>query len=313
MSEFSKDVEAGLSRPQKRLSSKYFYDDVGSRIFQEIMDMEEYYLTDCEHEILSNSSVDIYKALGFKSHFNIIELGPGDGAKTFHFLKYLNDNAIDCTYVPIDISGEAIDQLALDLKSKLPNLKVKPLVGDYFEVLEGEYAGHIDPSLLLFLGSNIGNYQGQEAVSLLEHFGREMLKGDKLLIGIDLQKNPKIIHHAYYDPAGVTKSFNLNLLTRINRELKADFDIPNFDFFCHYNPLNGEVRSYLVSLSEQSVHIDDHQRTYHFKENELIWTELSKKYTLGEISSLAKQSGYELLDNFIDKRKYFVDSLWEKT
>ena len=164
----------------------------------------------------------------------------------------------------------------------------------------------------MFLGSNIGNYEDDKAEELLGLFNRNMKKGDKLLLGVDLKKNPIIIHNAYYDKHGITKRFNLNLLLRINRELEADFKIDDFDFYCHYNPATGEVKSYIVSLRTQSVDIKKLDVTINFDYNELIWTELSKKYNLQDIEDLATASNFKINNNFLDCKHLFADSLWEK-
>ncbi|MBC2844345.1 L-histidine N(alpha)-methyltransferase [Winogradskyella flava] len=308
---FAQDVLKGLTAKSKHLSSKYFYDDNGSRIFQEIMNMPEYYLTDAEFEILSMQSKQIIDALQFSTPFNIVELGAGDGFKTYKLLEYLVNNDVDFNYVPIDISQEAMDILVERLGERLPSLNIKPKVGDYFEILEVNKQSDF-PSLLLFLGGNIGNYQSDKARDLLNLFNDNMKIGDKLLIGFDIKKNPIIIHNAYYDEHGITKRFNLNLLLRINRELGADFKIDDFDFYCHYNPITGDVKSYIVSLRKQSVEIKAINKTIEFDYNELIWTELSKKYSLDEIRNLAKASNFQLITNLLDCKHYFSDSLWEK-
>lgn len=308
---FAQDVLNGLTAKNKYLSSKYFYDDNGSRIFQEIMNMPEYYLTGAEFEILSMQSKQIIEALEFSGPFNIVELGAGDGFKTFKLLEYLVNNNVDFHYIPIDISQEAIDILTKRLKEKLPSLKIHPKVGDYFEILKDNRESQY-PSLLLFLGGNIGNYQEDKAKELLQLFHKNMKIGDKLLIGFDIKKNPIIIHNAYYDKHGITKRFNLNLLLRINRELGADFKIDDFDFYCHYNPITGDVKSYIVSLRKQTVHLKNLKKSIDFDYDELIWTELSKKYSISEIRNLAEASNFKLTSNFLDCKHYFTDSLWEK-
>lgn len=308
---FAQDVLQGLTAKNKHLSSKYFYDNNGSRIFQEIMHMPEYYLTNSEFEILSSQAEQIIDAVQFQKPFNIIELGAGDGSKTFKLLEYLVNKKIDFHYVPIDISQEAIDMLSQKLLEKLPNLSIQAKMGDYFEVLS-DLKQRGTPSLLLFLGSNIGNYLENQVGELLTLFNENMKFGDKLLIGFDLKKNPLIIQRAYLDEAGITKKFNLNLLLRINRELDADFDVDDFDFYSYYNPDTGDVKSYIVSLRNQKVQIKKLNTTIDFKHDELIWTELSKKYSLEEIKELAISNGFSILKNFLDHKHYFVDSLWEK-
>lgn len=308
---FAQDVLNGLTAKNKSLPSKYFYDDNGSRIFQEIMNMPEYYPTNAEFEILSMQSKQIIQSLQFSGPFNIVELGAGDGFKTFKLLEYLVNNDVDFHYIPIDISQEAIDILTKNLHDRLPNLRIHPKVGDYFEILKDNRDSDY-PSLLLFLGGNIGNYQENKAKELLQLFNKNMKVGDKLLIGFDLKKNPIVIHNAYYDKHGITKRFNLNLLLRINRELEADFKIDDFDFYCHYNPITGDVKSYLVSLRKQTVEIKALNKSIDFDYDELIWTELSKKYSINEISNLAKATKFKLTSNFLDCKHYFTDSLWEK-
>ena len=308
---FALDVLKGLTAVDKTLSSKYFYDDNGSRIFQEIMNMPEYYLTNAEFEILAMQSKQIIHALQFSTPFNIVELGAGDGFKTFKLLEYLVTHNIDFHYIPIDISQEAMDSLTNQLKEKLPSLKIHPKVGDYFKILKDNRESDY-PSLLLFLGSNIGNYNEEKAKELLQLFNDNMKTGDKLLIGFDLKKNPIIIHNAYYDRHGITKRFNLNLLLRINRELDADFKIDDFDFYCHYNPVSGDVKSYIISLRQQTVELRALKKTIDFEYNELILTELSKKYSLKDIQGLAEHSNFKLSTNFLDCKHYFTDSLWEK-
>jgi L-histidine Nalpha-methyltransferase len=308
---FAEDVLRGLSAPQKSLSARYFYDDEGSRIFQKIMEMPEYYLTRSEMEIMTEQPAAIAAALPYREHFNIIELGAGDGLKTKELLTFLVQQRTDFTYIPIDISGEAMQQLENKLVESLPNLDVRPQVGDYFDIIHNlDSEGR--PNLYLFMGGNIGNYEKEGALSLLRMLNDVMQPDGRLLTGFDLRKNPRVISQAYDDPHGITREFNLNLLTRMNRELGADFDRAAFDFYCYYNPYNGEVRSALVSLADQKVYIKALDQTFSFRNNELIRTELSKKYTLPEIESLAAESGFRVQQNFFDSKRYFTDSLWVK-
>ena len=306
---FAKDITEGLTAKNKHLSSKYFYDDNGSKIFQEIMHMPEYYLTASEFEILSLQAKLITETVNFNQPFNIVELGAGDGFKTFKLLEYLVNANIDFYYVPIDISKGAMDSLSVLLKQRLPNLSIHPRIGDYFEVLSKENVQTKIPSLLLFLGSNIGNYSMEDAQKLLCLINQNMKRQDKLLLGMDLKKNPITIHQAYDDDRGITKRFNLNLLLRINREFDGDFKIDDFDFYCHYNPINGEVRSYIVSLRKQTVVLKKLNKSFYFNHNELIWTELSKKYDFEEIEILANNSSLEVEKHFLDCKQYFSDSL----
>lgn len=308
---FAKDVLEGLSQQQKRLSSKYFYDDEGSRIFQEIMEMPEYYLTNAEFEILRQQANSLHQALSFGESYSIIELGAGDGSKTKQLLSFLLSLNVDLTYYPIDISAEAVNILRDDLLQEMPQLKIDPLVGDYFKVLN-QLKRDDRPALFLFLGSNIGNYEKIDAIQLLKMFGQKMRSGDKMLVGFDLKKNPWRILNAYNDTQGITRRFNLNLLTRMNRELGANFDLKQFDFYPTYDPKKGDVRSYIVSKTKQDVYFEALEQFIPFEKDELIWTELSKKYSLSEIDHLAMQSGFLRQEHFLDSNKDFTDSLWIK-
>lgn len=308
---FAKDISKGLSAKDKYIPSKYFYDDAGSRIFMQIMKMPGYYPTECEFEILTQQSGSILNKLAFNEKFNIVEFGSGDGSKTKQLLKTFISKKTTFTYIPIDISQQAIDALKSNICTDLPDIDIQPQTGDYFNVLHELFKSDV-PNLFLFLGGNIGNYSTEEAVALLKMFNSGMKKGDKLLIGMDLKKNPRIIQYAYDDPYGITKVFNMNLLTRINYELDADANLDQFDFYCHYNPNNGEVNSYLVSLKKQVFYSKVLNRQFDFDKDELIWTELSRKYSFEEITDLAKTCGFTVSYNFTDCKHYFTDSLWEK-
>lgn len=308
---FAEDILHGLKSDEKHIPSKYFYDDNGSRIFMQIMKMPEYYPTGCEFEILTGQSGNILESLNFEGPFNIVEFGSGDGMKTRQMLKAFLDRKADFTYIPIDISQEALNALEKNIKTALPDVKMKPKTGDYFDVLKSMADTKV-PNLFLFMGGNIGNYLIDEAKDLLKKFNSGMKKGDMLLLGMDLRKNPQIIQKAYDDPHGITKAFNMNLLKRINTELDANANLDQFDFYSFYNPENGEVHTYLISLKKQQIHSNVLDTDFSFEKDELIWTELSKKFSLEEINKLAKSTGFQVVKNFMDCRHYFTDSLWVK-
>lgn len=305
---FLEHVVEGLGRKEKSLSSMYFYDDIGSRLFQEIMSMPEYYLTNSEFEILSLQATEIGKQLEFNEHFDIVEYGAGDGSKTIVFLEALKQQGFNFTYIPIDVSKQALEALEDKLKERDLGIKYRLYHGDYSTYQKTKY----EPTLYLFLGANIGNYQGQGRRQLLRGFNEKMDKGDKLLLGVDLKKHPRIIQKAYDDPHGITGRFNLNLLARMNRELGANFQLDQFEFYANYTPSNGEVNSYIISLRDQNVQIGD-SGVFHFDRYELIHTELSKKYSLEEIEMLAKEEHFEVQHHFMDCMHHFVDSLWVKS
>jgi len=310
LSDFAKDVDCGFSEKKKYLSSKYFYNDKGTVLFQQIMAMPEYYLTRAELNIFEIRSLDILEKID-SDQIDIIELGAGDGLKTIEFLQQLSNERINLTYYPIDISREAINQLTEKLASKLPNLRIQPLIGDYFKELN-KVPKSAAKKVVLFLGANIGNYRHHKAVELLKLINVNLLEGDMLLIGIDIKKSPNLIANAYNDAQGITKAFNLNLLNRINLELGGNITLDKFDFYSHYSPESGEIESYLVSLANQEVFLEATNKTYNFLKNELIFTELSKKYDTKEIETLAGEGGFSCIGKFYDENEYFVDCLFEK-
>ena len=307
---FIKDVLAGLSASPKKLQSKYFYDAAGDKLFQEIMNCPEYYLTNCEMEIFSEQTAAIVQTLiGNFESFDLIELGAGDATKSVFLLQELLSKKVDFTYLPIDISSNVIQQLEQNLPQKLPGLQMHGLNGDYFDMLKEASQLSSRPKVVLFMGSNIGNMPVKEAQQFCQALRHQLSPNDLLIIGFDLKKNPKTILAAYNDAAGITKNFNLNLLKRINRELEADFDLKQFDHYPTYDPATGACKSYLVSLKKQQVKLGEH--LIGFEENELIDMEVSQKYHLQETDALAKQAGFEPVAHFFDGKKWFVDVVWE--
>ena len=310
---FAQDILSGLSDYPKHLSSKYFYDAAGDKIFQQIMNMPEYYLTKSEYEIFQNDKELILKHINpDKRKFQLIELGAGDGYKTKVLLEYFLKQKSDFEYIPIDISANVLTLLKNDLHNSFHELKVESLQGDYFHMLEKIGKNSHLRKLVMFLGSNIGNFSFDSAISFLKQVSKQLSKEDYFLIGIDLKKNPAVILSAYNDPAGITASFNKNLLIRINRELGADFVLDNFMHYPVYDPQTGECRSYLLSLKDQIVNIADLEQNFIFEKYESIHTEISRKYSLKEINILAEKSGFKVVKNFTDSNKYYVDSLWQK-
>jgi dimethylhistidine N-methyltransferase len=306
---FGSDVLKGLSAHPKKLSSKYFYDKAGDRLFQQIMAMPEYYLTNCELDIFQNKTEELAKAISnINESFDLIELGAGDAMKSSYLLRNLVEKGTDFTYMPIDISGNILSVLQENLKKKLPELEILPLEGEYFDMLDKATGISKRKKVVLFLGGNIGNMESEEARHFCSEVKRKLNAGDLFLVGFDLKKNPKTILAAYNDPAGITASFNLNLLTRINRELKADFKVENFQHYQNYDPVSGACRSFLVSLCDQEVHVGNH--LFQFKKDELIDMEISQKFSEQDIKKLAGDSGFHILVEIKDTKNWFVDSIW---
>ena len=311
---FAEDVQKGLSSTPKFLSSKYFYDDEGSRLFQKIMELPEYYLTRAEFEIFSICRREIFAAFGDRqSGFDLIELGAGDGTKTAVLIDYFLAQNADFTYLPIDISQEAVDILTAKFARQFPALKMNARTGDYFRILESLKSETERRKILMFLGSNIGNFSRDGAIEFFQSLNAVMNAGDLLLIGFDLQKAEEKILAAYDDSQGITAQFNLNLLTRINRELGANFDLNSFSHRAVYKSAEGAARSFLVSLAAQKVFVEAVGQTFEFKKNEQIYMEISQKFNLQMIENFAQIAGFQIKRNFFDTNGYFTDSLWEKT
>ena len=313
LSQLATDTLKGLSSSPKYLLSKYFYDDEGSRIFQDIMNMPEYYLTNCEHEIFSEQKEELLKAfINNDENFNLVELGSGDGLKTKILLNHFFNKGANFQYLPVDISQKANADLAANLKTEIPGLMVKPKTGDYFRVLQKLNSDDRTPKVIFFLGSNIGNFNRQETGNFLEDLSDYTNTGDKVFIGFDLKKSPEIILKAYNDPHGHSRRFTFNQLHRLNRELDASFVPGNFVHHCTYNPQSGELRSYLIAKKEHNVQIGALEQVFHFEKWEPIFMELSRKFDRKTIEQLAADHGFKLVKNFTDSRNYFVDSLWER-
>lgn len=307
---FYKDVLAGLTTFPKKLQSKYFYDAAGDKLFQEIMNCPEYYLTNCELEIFSEQTAALAQTLISRFEaFDLIELGAGDATKSTYLLQYLLKTKVDFTYLPIDISSNVINQLEQNLPEKLPGLQMRGLNGDYFDMLKEASQLSSRPKVVLFMGSNIGNMPVKEAHEFCLKLRHELSPNDLLIIGFDLRKNPKTILAAYNDSAGITRNFNLNLLKRMNRELKADFNLDQFDHYPTYDPASGACKSYLVSLIKQQVNLGKH--LIEFEKNELIDMEVSQKYNLQETEALADQAGFKSVQYFFDSKNWFMDVVWK--
>jgi dimethylhistidine N-methyltransferase len=309
LSTFAVDVLEGMQAKPKYLSSKYFYDEAGSRLFQQIMHIPEYYLTDCELEIFQDKGNSIIQAYGMNGQaFDLIELGAGDGLKTKVLLEKMWQLKKDFTYIPVDISATALNDLENNIRCSLPEINISVLKGDYFEMLS--HWQHQKPKVLLFLGSNLGNFSMEQTRNFLSDLRNVLNKGDQLLLGLDLQKDPEVILQAYNDPHGLTAQFNLNLLARINKEMDADFRLELFEHKEVYNPDNGLAISYLISKEEQEVTLKLTNEIIRFTKGEGIFTEQSQKYSKTMIVEMAQQSGFEIVSWFYDKKNWFADVLW---
>lgn len=312
-SPFARDVRKGLTDFPKHLPSRYIYDKKGDLLFQRIMQMPEYYLTDCETEIFTSHKAAMARRLGqCGSGFNLIELGAGDGSKTKILLGEMLRQGLQFRYQPVDISENALRGLSGRLRKEFPGLSVVPRAGTYFEMLrkidlEGE-----GPKAILFLGSNIGNLLHPQARKFLLTLSETMGPDDQLLIGFDQKKEPGTILRAYNDATGITEAFNKNLLHRINREFGADFRPDRFMHWETYDPESGTARSYLLAREAMEVTIPALDLQVSFKTWETIHTEISQKYDDDVVEWLARESGLQILERFSDAHDYYKDYLFSK-
>lgn len=313
ITQFKKDVDAGLSADKKFLPSKYFYDKKGDALFVKIMDLPEYYVTRAEFEIFQLQTTQIIEALKLKPdiYFELIELGAGNGLKTKELLRQLEKEKFRFDYLPVDISQNALDKLEADLKIKLPNISVKKQQGDYFQVLESLKDSH-QLKIILFLGSNIGNMSDQLASKFIYGLGASLKAGDKLFLGVDLIKPASIVLPAYNDSKGITAAFNINLLDRINHELGANFILTNFKHQAEYTENEGVAKSFLVSAIDQKVRIDKLQKTFSFAKCEKIQTEISRKYNDKIILNIIKETDFKIIDKLSDRKNYFTNYVLER-
>jgi dimethylhistidine N-methyltransferase len=296
-SEFARAVVEGLSASPKTLPCKFFYDAEGSALFDRICDLPEYYPTRTELGLLARHGAEFARWIG--EEVALIEFGAGSLTKVGLLLDAL---AHPRAYVPIDISGDYLRAMAARLKAQRPDLSVLPVVADFTKPLALPLLPANVRRIGFFPGSTIGNMDAGEALAFLRK-AAGMLKGGGLLIGVDLVKDPAILHAAYNDAEKVTEAFNKNLLVRANRELSADFDAGAFAHYAFYNPARRRIEMHLMSLADQRVQVAGH--AVDFAQGETIHTENSHKYTLEDFRTLATQAGFTPRQTWCDEGKLF--------
>ena len=308
---FAREVKEGLSAFPKHLSSKYFYDEIGDKLFQQIMALPEYYLTRAEYTIFEQHKSEITASFSAPNvPFNLYELGAGDGTKTKLLLKELLKQKYQFEYRPIDISANALAQLSTSLTNELPNVSVQPIQGTYFDSLKEMGQTQEKKKVILFLGSNIGNLNHKLAVEFLMNIAHILNKDDLFFMGMDQKKHPRAILNAYSDASGITAAFNKNVLTRINNELGGNFNLDNFIHWESYNPETGTAKSYLVSKIAQEVTIDVLEQSFEFDAWETIHTEISQKYDDAMVYQMAEDAGLRVVNQFTDANSTFKNYLF---
>lgn len=307
---FAQAVSRGLSSRPKTLPCRFLYDEIGSRLFSRVTELEEYYPTRAEREILETRSKEL--ASRFPPETTLVELGSGSSDKTRRILRAFLLQRDSLRYVPIDISRVELERTAYSLLDEFSSLELLALAGEYRPALQflshrREFQG---PKLLLWLGSSIGNFERPEAVRFLREVRATLRGEDRLLVGIDLRKDRETLEQAYDDPAGVTAAFNQNLLARINRELDGRFDVHAFRHKAVWEEDRGRVALFLVSLRAQRVMVNALDTEFSFTANEPIHTENSYKYSLVEIEALVDRAGFFLEEQWLDGSAQFSLNLF---
>jgi dimethylhistidine N-methyltransferase len=297
--QFRADVLRGLSAPAKELPSKYFYDEAGSGLFEQITELDEYYLTRTELTIMQRHAREMAGLMG--RHCLLIEYGSGTSAKTRLLLDHLRDPA---GYVPIDLSGDHLRRSALALAEDFPAIEVLPLCADFAGLVQLPVPRQLPARrVVYFPGSTIGNFTPAEVIALLQQTAALCGRGGGLLLGADLPKDPAVLEAAYNDQRGITARFNSNILVRINRELDADFEVGQFAHRAFYNAPEGRIEMHLVSQRDQWVHVGDAK--FFCAAGESIRTEYSYKFSLAQLRQLAQAAGFTMERTWMDDRQYF--------
>jgi len=308
---FAGDVRAGLLRAAKALPPKYFYDELGSRLFEAICWLPEYYLTRAEGEILQNNADEIVSSI--EGPFRLLELGSGSAEKTRYLIEALLAQQPQLHYLPVDISDSSLELASQRLLRLYPGLRITAFAADYFTALQA-LATRVPAdgcrTMGVFLGSNIGNFGRDESREFLRAVRKLLRPQDVLLLGADLKKSPDVLIPAYDDALGVTAAFNLNLLSRINRELDGDFDVKKFLHSAVYNDQLGRIEIHLVSREPQIVRIRALDLEVQFERDETIRTENSYKFDLDQLGGLARDTGFLLERTWFDSAHLFSFNLF---
>lgn len=305
---FAEDVRKGLSSKPKSLSPKYFYDELGSQLFDAICLLPEYYLTRAENEIIERYAGEIVDSIDGEK--TLLEMGSGSASKTRLIIEALLKKQSHLLFMPVDISVSALESSSRILLQSFPPLSIEAYAAEYFDALaELSNRKPRGRTLALFLGSNISNFGRNEAPAFLSALRRVLKTGDALLLGADLKKDRSVLEPAYDDALGLTAAFNLNLLARVNRELGGNFDLRAFKHHAFYNDEIGRVEIYIESTRPQTITISKLDLEVHFSAGERIHTENSYKYDLSGIAQLANETGYTCARTWLDSGQRFSSNL----
>jgi len=306
---FANDIKKGLTAKNKYIPDRDYYDDKGSVYFQKLMHNPDYYVYNSELEVFKSYKNDFINLFGKSNdEFNLIEFGAGDGIKTEILINELISNRINFKYLPIDFSKKYINDMEISFKKKFPSLKIKGINTDYFDALE-QISNENTKNVILFIGSSFGGLTDIEADVFLSKLSSKMKKNDVLFIGFDLKKSPAILYKAYHNTCF---DWCYYLLSRINNELDGNLDLSQFEYYTNYNPENGKFKWYFLSKIEQNAYIKSLDLNIHFYKYEPIYIGQSKKFSEDEIIKLSKKYNFKTINNFTDKKQYFIDSVWIK-
>lgn len=303
------EVFNGLTERPRTLSPWLFYDEAGSRLFEDITELPEYYVTRTERKILSEHAAEIVSLAAGGEYLSMIELGAGTATKTGLLLQAAVALQGSVTYSPIDVSESALDEARTRIEDEMPEVTVEPIVADYTEGMRQNRAdtlGNMGPRLVLYIGSSIGNFSPSDALEVLRGVRAQLSPGDSLLLGTDMVKDTSVLLAAYDDAAGVTAKFNKNVLHRINRELDATFDPQRFRHVARWNELHSRIEMHLESLVAQRVMIRALDLDVRFKAGETIHTENSYKFTDQRVCALLTRAGFKLRKQWSDANKWFT-------
>jgi L-histidine Nalpha-methyltransferase len=299
-------VRRGLTAPSKSLPPWLFYDEAGSRLFEQITELPEYYLTRVERGILSAYSGAILAHAADSQHLRIVELGAGSAAKTLVLLRAAMERRTGVVYEPVDVSFSALESARQRIERDLPEIEIFPQVIDYTRELDFEPSAAGERRLVVYIGSSIGNFEPDEAVGLLRRIRSRLQPGDGLLLGVDLIKDRNTLLAAYDDRLGITAAFNLNLLRRLNRELEADFDLDAFSHRRFWIPDASRIEMHLQSLTAQTVRLAALDLEVEFREGETIHTENSYKFPLGGAEALLSAACFAPVRTWTDPYEWFA-------
>jgi dimethylhistidine N-methyltransferase len=306
VSPIAAEVLSGLSARPRRLPPKLFYDAAGSHLFEQITETQEYYPTRTERAILKRYAGEIISQAG--NNLTLVELGAGSASKTQVLIEALLRRQLRADFYPVDVSSSALQGALTTLNGHFPRLRVSPIVADYTHLLP-DLKSLPGRKLVLFIGSTIGNFEPDEALAFLQSVHRSLQPGDALLIGFDLIKDAGVLHAAYNDDQGVTAAFNKNMLARINRELGGSFDLDAFEHVAFWNSRKSRIEMHLESKYEQSIWVQDSDRSFHFGQGERIHTENSYKFNAGSIARLLRRSGFKVEKSWTDAKGWFCEAL----